>query len=77
MITRRGFLVSSGVIAGGAAVVGVSLQSLREPQPVVAFFDGQLWLDTSGASVAYQPPSGARSVPPLTDEELYRARGYI
>lgn len=49
--------------------------------PVVAFFfDGQLWLDPSGASTAYEPPSGARgaaALAALSDEHLFAAGVYI
>jgi hypothetical protein len=77
VITRRRFLLSSGALAG-ASGVGVRLAaSIGESQPVVAYFDGQLWLDTSGASVAYRAPTGARVMPSFTDEELIRARGYL
>jgi hypothetical protein len=64
---------ASNVLAGAR---GASTRRLAS-QPVVAFFDGQLWLDTSGASVAYRPPTAARAVAAFTDEELYQARGYI
>lgn len=63
-------------MSGSVAVDALSA-SLRRSQPVVAFLDGQLWLDTSGASVAYRAPTMAPAVPMLTDEELLRARGYI
>jgi hypothetical protein len=59
------------------AAVGALSASRRAPRAVVAFFDGQLWLDTSGASVAYRPPTAVPVVPTLTDEELFRTRGYI
>lgn len=48
--------------------------------PVVAFFDGQLWLDTSGTSIPYEPPRGARgaaAVASMTDEELRRLHLYL
>jgi hypothetical protein len=80
MITRRDFLAGSALAGGGLAVAGgLSMQfaATRELQPVVAFFDGQLWLDTSGVSVAYRAPTVARAMPSFTDEELIRARGYI
>jgi hypothetical protein len=76
VITRRSFLITSGVLVTGSAV-GARLTSSQELQPVVAYFDGQLWFDTSGTSVAYRAPTAARIVPSWTDEELYRARGYI
>jgi hypothetical protein len=61
----------------GAGVLGA--ESVAAPG-VLAFFDGQLWLDTSGLSNAYQPPLGARAAEPLatlTDAELYSARIYL
>jgi hypothetical protein len=82
--TRRDFLVAASVIAGGGALadgalasVGGASANLGSSRPVVAFFDGQLGLDTSGASVAYRPPTAARAMPSLSDEELARVRGYI
>src|SRR6185295_13447259 len=50
--------------------------SLKEtaPIPVVAFFDGQLWVDPSGTSEAYRAPHGTRSAEPLsmlTQSELH------
>ena len=77
MITRRTFLLTSGVALTSASEAAVRLTSLLPPQPVVTYFDGQLWLDGSGASVAYRAPTRPPAVPVLTDEELYRARGYI
>ncbi|HEU4625742.1 MAG TPA: hypothetical protein VFS52_13310 [Steroidobacteraceae bacterium] len=85
-----GGLLGSGALAGrsmaGAGALGAAnggsasgqwARASHVSKPVVAFFDGQLWLDTSGASVAYRPPGSVPTVPTFTDEELLRARGYI
>ena len=77
-------LASNGVLArgriltsGASANVSAAGARLAPTSPVVAYFDGQLWLDTSGASIAYRPPTAMPAVPSFTDEELTRARGYI
>ncbi len=44
------------------------------------FFDGQLWLDASGMSVAYRAPAGTRAAEPLAclaDDELQCLYGRI
>jgi hypothetical protein len=69
--------LARGSAPGSAADVGGAHARLAASSPVVAFFDGQLWLDTSGASVAYRSPTAARAMPSFTHEELTRARGYI
>ena len=48
--------------------------------PVVAFFDGQLWLDPSGTSEPYRAPQGMRSAAPLstlTQSELHAFYGRL
>jgi hypothetical protein len=78
VLTRAGALARGGALACGALPrAGDANAQVASPEAVVAFFDGQLWLDTSGASVAYRAPTGARAMPSFTDEELARARGYI
>jgi hypothetical protein len=50
------------------------------PTPVVAFFDGQLWLDPSGTSEPYRAPKGMRSAAPLstlTQGELHTFYGRV
>ena len=50
------------------------------PTPVVAFFDGQLWLDPSGTSEPYRAPQGMRSAAPLstlTQGELHAFYGRL
>ena len=57
----------------------VSLKEIA-PTPVVAFFDGQLWLDPSGTSEPYREPNGARSGAPLstlTQNELHSFYGRL
>jgi len=69
----------------GASIESMAINSVASARTpltvaVVTFFDGQLWLDTSGTSIAYQPPLGARAAAPLahlTDAELRNVRGYI
>ncbi len=78
VISRRVFLFAAGALAIAAASVAAPLTAAFEKRrPVVTFFDGQLWLDTSGASFEYRAPFGVRAGPTLSDEELHRARGYI
>ncbi len=59
--------------ASAPAAGGVRSGDGAAPDAVVTFFDGQLWLDTSGTSVPYRPPRGALGAAPLanlTDAEL-------
>jgi hypothetical protein len=77
-ISRRVFLLATGALATAAAVVATPVAAAFEKRrPVVMFFDGQLWLDTSGAGAEYRAPSGVRVGPSLSDEELHRTRGHI
>jgi hypothetical protein len=77
MLAGGSVFASGRVLAqAGAQASGASAQ-LASSGAVVAFFDGQLWLDTSGASSAYRAPTAARAMPSFTDEELVRARGYL
>jgi hypothetical protein len=76
-INRRVFLLATGALATAAAVAAPVAAAFEKRRPVVMFFDGQLWLDTSGASIEYRAPHGARASPSLSDEELHRTRGYI
>lgn len=94
-ISRRQFMKNSGVLAGVAGIssafVGVASayargatrsagSSMQAGCETVMFFDGQLWLDTSGMSVAYRAPAGMRAAEPLaclTDEDLQCLYGRI
>lgn len=73
----------SDAIAGPKAALDASTAEASiaaASAPVVAFFDGSLWLDTSGTSTAYEAPLGARAAAPLadlSDHELLSIRPYI
>jgi hypothetical protein len=77
VISRRIFLLASGALATAASVAAPIAAAFGKRRPVVMFFDGQLWLDTSGAAPEYRAPLGARTAPALSDEDLHRTRGYI
>lgn len=67
------FLLNSCAVARSAT-------DAHAASTVVAFFDGQLWLDASGLSPAYAAPSGARGAAPLaalSDDELHTLYGRI
>lgn len=73
-----------GAVAGPSgllnAALGASNPAPSIAAPVVAFFDGSLWLDPSGASPAYEAPSGSRGaalMADLTEHELLSMRPYI
>jgi hypothetical protein len=85
-------LISSPLVAAGAAgvsaapmprLVSAALEpgsGLGEAFEVVTFFDGQLWLDVSGAGPAYRAPRGARGaalLASLDDNELQQLYGRI
>jgi hypothetical protein len=84
-LTRRLFLkrtaLTGGALASGAAIPPVMAHfAPARAAEVVTFFDGQLWLDTSGLSRAYRPPAGARAAAPaaeMTDAELQALYGRI
>jgi hypothetical protein len=85
-LSRRLFLKRSGLTGGAlaASVSGISPALAKfAPGPaaaVVTYFDGHLWLDTTGLSRPYRAPAGARAAAPaadLTDAELQVLYGRI
>jgi hypothetical protein len=60
----RGTLVSGTAVVATTslplAVFEVSVAARSGAPEVIAFFDGQLWLDTTGTSTPYRAPAGAR-----------------
>jgi hypothetical protein len=75
--SRRFFLLASGALATAATVAAPIVAAFEKRRPVVMFFDGQLWLDTSGAGPEYRAPPRVPAAASLSDEEIHRARGYI
>jgi hypothetical protein len=83
--------LASSVLASTVAAQGEALAHSATPflagsltetasTPVVAFFDGQLWLDPSGTSEAYRAPRGMRSaeaLSTLTQSELHSFYGRL
>ena len=88
-LTRRLFLkrsaLTGGALASTSALAHVMAPTLARLAPahaseVVMFFDGQLWLDTSGLSRSYRAPAGARGAAPLaqlTEADVHALYGRI
>jgi hypothetical protein len=88
-LTRRHFMKRGGALVGvagissafvGAASIHVLGSTKRHLTETVMFFDGQLWLDSSGMGAQYRAPAGARAAEPLAclaDDELHCLYGRI
>lgn len=84
-LTRRLFLKRSALTGGALASAAAIPPAMARFAPahateVVTYFDGQLWLDTSGLSRAYRAPAGARGAAPLaqlSDAEFHTLYGRI
>jgi hypothetical protein len=77
-ITRREFLTHTVLATGAMLGTPVSVRYVYAPNaPVLAFFNGQLWLDPSGQSTGYRAPLGARGAVDLTEHELHTLYGRI
>jgi hypothetical protein len=80
-LSRRLFLkraaLAGGALASASAVApSFAALSSANASEVVTFFDGQLWLDTSGASRAWRPPLSAHAID-LTEAELHCLYGRL
>jgi hypothetical protein len=84
-LSRRMFLkraaLAGGALASASAITPsfAALTTASAPvraSEVVTFFDGQLWLDTSGASRAWRPPLGAHTID-LTEAQLHCLYGRL
>jgi hypothetical protein len=79
-VTRREFLTHTVLATGAIAGTSVSVRWLSASNPALAFFDGQLWLDSSGQSPQYVAPAGARGaahLANLTEDDLHTLYGRI
>lgn len=80
-LSRRLFLkrtaLAGGALASASAVTpAFAALGTASASEVVTFFDGQLWLDTSGASRAYRAPLSAHPIA-LSEDELHSLYGRL
>jgi hypothetical protein len=74
------FVGVAAIYARGATKMSTCSTQIAATGDVVMFFDGQLWLDSSGMGAQYRAPAGMRAAEPLAclaDDELQCLYGRI